>query len=164
MRERIICSLLLLVVTNLCFCKEYNPYGTIKHSRISVELDYTESLIAGQSYDVFSDYQEDMETMKKEWYGKFISNFYPPVEKSKVQIVKEQAQFYLKIKFHTIERNGDLSANVLLFDSEGNLLAQKEFRGKGGHIGSLSNLIGDGHESLGENVGWFFRHKMAHSK
>ena len=130
-------------------------------TEMNVILDYSIADIAGLSFDDFVDMQneddEKWNSVEKEWKKKFLREANDKLYRIGLTIgTFKSAICSLKIKFYNISPQGNIICDCYFVNPKGeDLGVHKRIRAKGGHVGSVVNLVGDGHEKLGKKVGQY---------
>lgn len=164
--KKLVLFVVLSFATSLVFAQKNSELEFLKsENKISVRLDFSEALMAGMPIEDFKEYipvHYDGKTFDYYLYpyllDKFVSEFNDEMMEHKGKVIyvtpKLSASKYLiEIKVYMMNRNGDTNANVSFVESETNeVLVSKEYRVKGGRIGTVLNLMGDGMKNLAEVV------------
>ena len=139
-------------------------FSLIRGDRINLTIDYTQATISGLTFDEFVAMQngEDQkwESVEGEWRMKFLGEANDILQRRNLYIGSfKDAKLTLIITINTINRHGDINCHLNFKTNKGEFLINYDnnMSVDGGTWGSLVNLIGDGHESLGEAVGKYIK-------
>jgi len=143
--------------------------GIFSEGRINVKIDYSKAMINGYTEEELLDSEIEM--------GKDWKNGKPEVNQKFIFALNEKAGKNVSIGSYkntkytivyyplTIDKDGDQKAYATVVDENGEtILETAEFKASGGHIGTFMNLVGDGMDSAGERLGYFFRSAYYASK
>jgi len=141
-------------------CKPFEFLLDIEN--INVILDYTDADIAFMDFEKFVEFQnEDYRSwsfVEKEWKSKFLKEMNEILGKKNIKVgANKDFDYSILIKFKIITANGNISCVCKVINQDGeDIGAHKYFYFiRGGVIGDMVNLMGDGHEHLGEELGRF---------
>lgn len=70
---------------------------------------------------------------------------------------KKSANYLLTVRVTNLDRHGDTQADIVFTSIDsGKIFYSEHLRGKGGHIGTLTNLMGDGLRDIADKFGKSF--------
>lgn len=129
-------------------------------STLSFAFDYGGTDFDGFSLEEYCSYEEDFVKELKGAEKRFISEFREQwinssrLPERNISIkVGPDADYIIKIHPHAFEKNGDFYGDIIVMRADGAILfTLMQTYVKGGVLGSFSNLIGDGYESLSQII------------
>lgn len=117
-----------------------------------IVIDYSEASICGMDEASFSQYETDWYKDKPDINYKMIREILD--ENEDCFICKKDAPNALLIKVRRITENGGFLCNVKLVGSNKSIIQLGDFScSRGGKVGTKLNLIKDGAEKIGEEIG-----------
>jgi len=130
--------------------------------KIGFDMDFTEGIIKGMNYKDYVEYEPNWEKGHREIVSKFIESMNDKLDDCDVVIGPfSNVDYTLIYKVATAGRKGDLVGELILVDKNNEVKARAvSLKGKGGHVGSHLNLMGDGAISAGKAVGGFIKKQL----
>lgn len=130
--------------------------------KVGFNMDFTEGVIKGMVYTDYIEYEPNWEKGYKEIVSKFIEKINDELDDRNIVIgTFSNVDYTLVYKVATASRKGDLVGQLILLDKENNVKARAvSLKGKGGHVGTHLNLMGDGARSAGKTAGRFIKKQL----
>ncbi len=130
--------------------------------KIGFDMDFTEGVIKGMNYKDYAEYEPNWEKGYREIVSKFIESMNDRLDDCNVVIGPfSNVDYTLIYKVAVAGRKGDLAGELILVDKNNEVKARAvSLKGKGGHVGSHLNLMGDGAASAGKAVGRFIKKQL----
>ena len=123
-------------------------------NRVNFEVDYSEASIHGMSEEDFGDYEYDWYKDKREVTAIIVNECNERCRRAITVGRYDKSPYLIKVVIRAISSKGDFDFDAYLLDEEGKQLGSIEnLWGKGGRFGTKLNLIKDGAESAGKNLG-----------
>lgn len=127
-----------------------------KGSTFGVKFDYSRTLFRGLSYDDFchrdAEFGDGMKEAEDRFYRKLKEKLWDnyAAKKRVLSATEEDTPDYtIFVRPRDIDEHGNFIGDVVILDAHGKPFANmRNVFGAGGHIGSYTNLIGDGYESV----------------
>ena len=130
-------------------------------SKVQIQLDYSKADIHGMTEDDFAVYEEDWNEDKPEIISKFVTACNKGIGHAPYLIISRSTPYILKVDILTIFDNGDCILDASLINPEGLTIGTIEnVRGEGGRFGTKLNLIKDGSEDSGLQLGRLLKKAM----
>ncbi len=153
--------LLMLALVPLMLCAKENPVTFLQGERkLNLEINYSEGSLCSMEEDAFipfmeSEAEEPWSQISGEWKGKF-TYACSDVLKGHTLLVGAfpKAKYKAVVNVDLLEKKGRFVATVQFVEQEtGSVVGTMHLDVKGGVFGTITNLIGDGHEHAGEAFG-----------
>ena len=146
--------------------KQEGSFKALKgESRVGIEIDFSEASIHGLSEEAFAAYEEDWGKDKPGIVSLIISECNDKLPRGLRVGDFQNTSYTLVVKIFYVTVKGDFSGDVFLYDSEGEEIGSiVDIRGRGGRFGTKLNLIKDGAESFGQNLGYCIRQAIIYGK
>ena len=122
-------------------------------TRVNAVLDFSEATIHGRSETEFSIYEGDWYKDKPEIVSLFLGAMQQSLKGSLALGSFEHVKYTLRIQVINVDPSGNYMCDVILLAGTDELGRISNITGNGGHIGTKLNLIKDGAEHTGANVG-----------
>ena len=136
---------------------------------INLEIDYSKGEYMGMTLDDFIAYRNEEclytqvkeisyadhweDSVKPELQSELLDDMRDHLRKIRVCVINCDCKYTLLITVLLVSGNGDLETECSFVDKEGNVVKKFNLNSKGGHFGSIENLMEDGFENLGELLG-----------
>ena len=132
--------------------------GVSEVNRISVKFAWGGATVAGMSEEAYSLTDKAWEDGKAEAERRFIVELNNSLRRAAIEAAPfENTKYTLLFSVLGVSKNGDVTGLAQVLDASGAEVAVIEgIHGKGGKVGSLSNLAGDGMESAARSLGRCF--------
>lgn len=156
-------SLLWMALVPFALFARENPVAFLQdQKKLDIEINYTEASLCSMEEDAFipfieSETDEPWSLISGKWMSKFTSECNDELEGHSLLVgAFPKAGYKIVVNVDLIDKKGRFVATVQFVEKEtGTVMATKDIDAKGGHFGTINNLIGDGHEHAGEALGKF---------
>ena len=132
--------------------------GVSEVNRISVKFAWGGATVAGMSEEAYSLTDKAWEDGKAEAERRFIVELNTSLRRAAIEAAPfENTKYTLLVSVVGVSKTGDVTALAQVLDESNAEVAVIEgIYGKGGKVGGLSNLVGDGMESAARQTGRCF--------
>ena len=145
--------------------EECKPFAFLENvEKLNVVFNYEEADFDGHSFAEFinllkKDDYRTWDMVEKEWRVKFLREINDVLAKDSVKVFVngEDYDYSFLVKLKIIDAKGTLACVCKVFDNQGEYIGVHKdyYMIRGGVVGDTVNLIGDGHERLGTELGRF---------
>ncbi len=147
---------MVLLTASLSFAQSPAP-GSLSflddHKSLKVVVDYTQAIIDNMDYETRCESDIDWAKNEKEVTSRFLTSFSRVLASHKLTMSKSSELLFV-VKVTKIDEDGECYAFAQFQDKDGIVLGTIEnLNGKGGKMGSFTNLAGDGMERLATAIG-----------
>lgn len=128
-------------------------------TRLQFEFDFSQASIIGMSEEAYSAYEEDWLKDRPRYTGRFYNALENQLEGKYFLVGNQPAAAYeARMQVEQINRDGTIYATIVFTPKDNDhVLCTISLIGKGGTFGTHLNLIGDGMQSCGKQLGKLLR-------
>lgn len=128
----------------------------LKDKRVNLIVDFSEGTIMGMDETAFAELEQDWEKDKADVLGRIVSNASSKCKNKMVLGKLSKADYSIRIIVRSVSNNGSFLCDGEVLDNAGLVLSRfNGVKGRGGKFGSKLNLIKDGAERTGNDLGSF---------
>ncbi len=134
------------------------------YGKAKISLDFSKAIIHGMTVEEFSEYEKDWEIDQPIIMTKFLSGLTDKCTTINFSLSSD-SEISITIKVLTISTKGNYTCEVFVSNKHGDKIAHiTELNAKGGTFGSKLNLIKDGAEHTGKQLGKFIKNQIKRIK
>lgn len=132
-------------------------------NKVNYEIEFVS--IHGMSEADFSKYETDWYTDKPEVVGKILDNANKKLKGSFALSNDPSAEYTVKLVVNEITKKGNYTCDIKVLDANKNEIAKiVDVKAKGGTWGTKLNLIKDGAEGIGKEMGSILKSEVKKTK
>lgn len=132
-------------------------------NKVNFEIEFVS--IHGMSEADFGNYEKDWFTDKPEVVGKILENANKKLKGTFNMMSNAGSEYTVKLVVNSISKKGNYSCEMQVLDAHKKVIAKWiDIKSKGGTFGTKLNLIKDGAEDLGKEVGSLLKSEVKKAK
>lgn len=162
MKKFIIALCVMLSMGTMAFAEVVEgTFAPLTHNeRVRFSVDFSQALIHGMYEEDFEEYERDWAKDKAGIESKIFSEAMDKLGNLLILGHNIDTPYKIVVVVRRVNVDGDFVSDVIAMENDEVFGVIKNISGRGGTIGSKLNLIKDGAESTGENVGALLRREI----